>query len=375
MTLAFIDLNRQYRLLKDEIQAGLSQVMEKAQFINGPQVGEFEKALADYVGVSQAVACANGTDAMVMPLMALGLEPGDAVFCPAFTFIATAEAPALRGAHPVFADVDPVTYNLDPADLEAKILKVKNEGRLRPRVIIPVDLFGLPADYRALEPLAEKYGLIILEDAAQGFGGRLDGRRAGSFGLAAGTSFFPAKPLGCYGDGGAVLTNDRELAETIRSIRDHGAGGHKYEHLRLGTNSRLDTMQAVILISKLKIFPRELEERQRVAERYIAKLKDHLPVPVVAEGFLSSWAQFTVRVPAGRRELISARLKDGGIPTAVYYPQALHLQPAFAHLGGRPGDLPVCEKAAGEVLSLPMHPYLTNEEVDLIAENVITALG
>ena len=375
MTLAFNDLGRQYQLIKDELQTALSGVMEKAHFINGPEVGELEKALADYVGVAEVVACANGTDAMVMPLIALGLDQGDAVFCPAFTFIATAEAAALRGARPVFVDIDPVTYNIDPADLEAKILQVRQEGRFHPRAVIPVDLFGLPADYRALEPMADNHGLILLEDAAQGFGGQLGQRRAGSFGRVAATSFFPAKPLGCYGDGGAVFTNDKELAAAVRSIRAHGAGGHKYEHVRLGTNSRLDTMQAAVLLAKLKLFPRELTERQRVAGRYSARLGGHLPGPVIPEGFLSSWAQYTVRVPAERRDAIAARLKDQGIPTAVYYPQALHLQPAFAHLGGRPGDLPVSEKAVREVLSLPMHPYLTDEEVDFIAENVIAAVG
>ena len=374
MTFAFIDLKKQYQAIERDIQTGLAVVLESGQYINGPQVGEFEKALADYCGVAEAVACANGTAALELPLMALNIGPGDAVFCPAFTFIATAEVVALRGAHPVFVDIDPRTYNIDPADLETKIEAVRREGRFRPRAVIPVDLFGLPADYERLEPLAAKHNLIIIEDAAQGFGGMLGRRRAGSFGRVAGTSFFPAKPLGCYGDGGAMLCNDSELAGILRSLRTHGSGGHKYEHVRIGNNSRLDTLQAAILLVKLKAFPRELEERQRVAGRYTRRLNDFLPTPFIPEGALSSWAQYTVRVPAEKREAIMAALKDNGVPTMIYYPKPLHLQPAFAALGGKPGDLPASEAAAAEVMSLPMHPYLEDAEIDAIAEHVLKAL-
>ena len=374
MTFDFIDLKRQYEILEPEIRAAVDKVLSGARFINGPEVGELERALADYAGVERVVSCGNGTSSMEMALLAWGVGEGDAVFCPAFTFIATAEVIALRGAAPIFVDIDPVSYNLDPADLEAKIEAVKRAGQLRPRGIIPVDLFGLPADYRLLEPLAEKHGLFLLEDAAQGFGGRLDGRRAGSFGQAGSTSFFPAKPLGCYGDGGALLTNDAALAEELLSLRTHGAGGHKYEHVRIGVNSRLDTLQAAILLIKLKAFPGELEERQRVARGYAKHLGGRVTVPVIPDGFYSSWAQYTVRVPAERRDSIMGELKNKGVPTMVYYPKPLHLQPAFASLGGRPGDLPISEAASAEVMSLPMHPYLSDQDVEIISETVLAAL-
>ncbi|MDR1043963.1 MAG: DegT/DnrJ/EryC1/StrS family aminotransferase [Candidatus Adiutrix sp.] len=370
----FIDLKKQYQVLGPAIRAGIERVLERAAFINGPEVGELEKELAAYVGVSEAVACANGTAALEMLLMALDLGPGDAVFCPAFTFIATAEVVALRGARPVFVDIDPRTYNIDPAHLAVKIEEVRRAGRFRPRAVIAVDLFGLPADYQRLEPLAEKHGLIILEDAAQGFGGRQGTRRAGAFGRAAATSFFPAKPLGCYGDGGALLTDDPELAGKLRSIRGHGAGRDRYEHLRLGTNSRLDSLQAAVLLVKLKAFPGELEERQRVAARYGRRLSGLPSTPFIPEGCLSSWAQYTLRVPAEKRAGIMAALKEKGLPTMIYYPRPLHLQPAFAAYGGRSGDLPASEKASAEVLSLPLHPYLSDGEVDSIAEKFLESL-
>ncbi len=374
MAFEFIDLKKQYEILGPEIRAGVDQVLAEGRFINGPQVGELEKALAGFAGVAQVVACGNGTSSMEMALMALEVGPGDAVFCPAFTFIATAEVVALRGARPVFVDIDPVSYNIDPADLEAKIEATLAEGRFRPRGIIPVDLFGLPADYAALEPLAEKYGLFLLEDAAQGFGGRLGRRAAGAFGRIGSTSFFPAKPLGCYGDGGAILTDDAELAARCRSIRTHGAGGHKYEHVRLGTNSRLDTLQAAILLVKLRAFPGELEERQRVARSYTERLAGRLATPVVPEGASSAWAQYTVRVPADQRERIMADLAAQGVPTMIYYPKPLHLQPVFAELGGRPGDLPASEAASREVLSLPMHPYLNGQEIATITDLLLNTL-
>ncbi|UQZ91205.1 aminotransferase DegT [Deltaproteobacteria bacterium Smac51] len=370
----FIDLKKQYQALQNEIEAAVAKVLGAAQFINGPEVQEFEKALAEYVGTAEAIACANGTSSMEMALMAADIGPGDAVFCPAFTFIATAEVVALRRARPVFVDIDPLTYNIDPVDLEVKIEAVKREGRDMPRAVIPVDLFGLPADYTAIEAVAAEHNLMVLEDAAQGFGGALNRRRAGSFGQVASTSFFPAKPLGCYGDGGALFTNDKALAEKLRSLRAHGAGSHKYEHVLIGQNSRLDTIQAAILLVKLRAFPRELEERQRVAARYTENLRDHLIVPHVPVGGLSSWAQYTVRIPAGRREEVMNSLKDKGVPTMIYYPKPLHLQPAFLHLGGQMGHLPESEKASAEVMSLPMHPYLTNEEVDFVSREVIAAI-
>lgn len=372
--IAFIDLKKQYAALRDEISAEMEKVLTEGQYIHGPQVAELEAALAAYTGVGHVVACGNGTSSLELALMALSVGPGQAVFCPAFTFMATAEVIALRGARPVFVDIDPATYNLDPADLRVKIEAVRREGKFEPKGIIPVDLFGLPADYGVLEPLAAEHGLFILEDAAQGFGGALRGRRAGAFGRVGSFSFFPAKPLGCYGDGGALTTDDADLAALLRSLRTHGSGGHKYEHLRLGTNSRLDTLQAAILLVKLRAFPRELEERQRVAGLYTRLLAGHLPTPVVPEGALSSWAQYTVRVPATERDRVMAEMKAAGIPTMIYYPRPLHLQPAFADLGGREGDLPVSEAAAREVLSLPMHPYLDDAEVEKIAETLIANL-
>lgn len=372
--IVFIDLKKQYAALRDDIQTEIMKVLNEGQYIHGPQVAELEAALAEYVGVKHVVACGNGTSSLELALMALNVGPGQAVFCPAFTFMATAEVVALRGARPVFVDIDPRTYNLDPADLRIKIDAVRREGKFEPRGIIPVDLFGLPADYDALEPLAAEHGLFILEDAAQGFGGARRGRRAGAFGRMGSFSFFPAKPLGGYGDGGALTTDDDGLAGLFRSLRTHGSGGHKYEHLRLGANSRLDTLQAAILLAKLRAFPGELEERQRVAGLYTRLLAGHVPVPVVPEGSLSSWAQYTVRVPAGERDRIMAELKAVGIPTMIYYPRPLHLQPAFAYLGGRAGDLPASETAAGEVLSLPMHPYLEDVEAEKIAATLTASL-
>ncbi|MDL2259703.1 DegT/DnrJ/EryC1/StrS family aminotransferase [Deltaproteobacteria bacterium OttesenSCG-928-K17] len=363
----FIDLKKQYAALEADINAGIRSVLERCAFIGGSEVAELEKALAGYLGTAEVVACGNGTTSLEMALMALGLGEGDAVFCPAFTFIATAEVVSLRGARPVFVDIDPRTYNIDPADLEEKIQAVKKEGRYRPKGVIPVDLFGLPADYPALEKIAERHGLFILEDAAQGFGGDIRGRKAGSFGLAASLSFFPAKPLGCYGDGGAVMTGDAKLAATLRSLRVHGAGSHKYEHVLLGTNSRLDTIQAAVLLVKLKAFPGELQRRQEVAAAYSAVLGGLCQTPYIPAGYTSGWAQYTVRVPAGQRAAIMDELKGKGIPTMIYYPKPLHLQPAFAALGGRAGDLPAAEAASDEVLSLPMHPYLSNEDVRDIA--------
>lgn len=374
MAYVFIDLKKQYEILEQEIRQAVDRVLTGGQFIGGPAVADFEKALADYVGSAFAIGCGNGTSSMEMALMALDIGPGDAVFCPSFTFIATAEVVVLRGASPIFVEIDPRTYNMDPADLAAKIEAVKKEGRLTPRGVIPVDLFGLPADYPAIEALAAEHDLFVLEDAAQGFGGVVNGRLAGSFGLIGSTSFFPAKPLGCYGDGGALFTNDPALAEVLKSIRTHGSGAEKYEHIRLGTNSRLDAIQAAILSVKLNAFPGEMDERQRVAARYASALAGKLPTPYIPEGYLSSWAQYTVRVPAEKRLSVMDTLKANGVPAMIYYPKPLHLQPVFACLGGKAGDLPVSEKASLEVLSLPMHPYLRGEEIDQICGFLLEAL-
>ena len=374
MAFAFIDLKKQYECLKTEIDAAMAEVLTAGQYINGPAVGALEKELSEYCGVKETICVANGTEALMLPLLYWGLGAGDAVFCPSFTFIATAEVISLRGASPIFVDIDPHTYNMCPKDLSNKILAVKKEGKLKPKAIISVDLFGLPADYESLEKIAKEHDLLLLEDAAQGFGGRLKEKKACSFGQAAGTSFFPAKPLGCYGDGGAIMTNDVEMAAALRSLRTHGSGTHKYEHVRIGVNSRLDTLQAAVLRVKLKAFPKELTERQRVADFYTKKLAGLLETPHTPAGYLSSWAQYTVRVAAEKREIIMEALKNKGVPSMVYYPKPLHLQPAFAQAGAKVGDLPHSEKAAAEVMSLPMHPYLSNDELALICESIQSSL-
>jgi dTDP-4-amino-4,6-dideoxygalactose transaminase len=369
----FIDLKKQFEALRPKMEKAILAVLEGAKYIGGPEIAKLEKALAEYVGVAEVVACGNGTDALTLALLAYGVGPGDAVFCPSFTFIATAEVAALRGATPVFVDIEPKTFNISPADLAHKIELVVKEGSLKPRVVIPVDLFGLPADYPALDLIAKKYDLLVLEDAAQGFGGELAGRRAGSFSTVAATSFFPAKPLGCYGDGGAVMTSDKDLAKILRSLSGHGAGASKYEHERVGMNSRLDSVQAAILLEKLAVFPEELIARQKVAAQYSEILKDVAAVPFVPKGALSSWAQYTIRVPAQKRDGLIQSLKQAGVPTAVYYPIGLHRQKAFLSLKAF-GDCPETDRAALEVLSLPMHPYLDEATIREISGLVVKGL-
>ena len=373
-SLPFIYLKKQYERIKGSLYKRLSKVLSSAGFIMGPEVAELEAALAEYAGVPEAVACANGTDALTLPLRALDIKPGDAVFCPSFTFIATAEVISLRMAAPVFVDSDPDPFNMDPEDLKRKIRALRRTGELIPKGVITVDLFGLPADYPAISAIAEEHGLWVLEDAAQGFGGRIGEKRAGSFGLAAGTSFFPAKPLGCYGDGGAVFTGDKGLAGLLRSLRLHGQGRDKYEHARVGMNSRLDSLQAAVLLEKLLVFPDELELRQKAAARYAELLGGRVACPVVPEGCLSSWAQYTVKVPQDRRDRIIAALKAKGIPAMVYYPKPLHLQPAYFSGGGESGRCPFAEKLAGEVLSLPMHPYLEPGDQERVAAALLEEL-
>jgi dTDP-4-amino-4,6-dideoxygalactose transaminase len=374
----FIDLKKQYEALKPRLEKALLAVAASVQFIGGPLIDQLEKALAEYVGASECVTCANGTDALILPLLAFDVGPGDAVFCPSFTFIATAEVAALRGATPVFVDIDPLTYNMSPEDLSEKIERVEKAGRLKPKVVIPVDLFGLPADFAKINAVAKKRDLLVLEDAAQGFGGLVSGQRAGSLAAIGATSFFPAKPLGCYGDGGAIFVSDRELADVFRSLRGHGAGQSKYEHVRLGVNSRLDALQAAVLLEKLAIFPQELLARQVAAREYGRRLEGRVGLPFVPEGSLSSWAQYTIRVPAGSRDFLIERLKAHGVPTNVYYPMGLHRQPAFRTLEGiekgPEADCPETDKAAKEVLSLPMHPYLEEAIIDRICSLVIEGL-
>jgi len=365
----FIDLKAQYAQLQERIDRRVRAVLDHGGYIMGPEVGELERELSAYCGVRHAVGCANGTDALVLALKALDIGAGDAVFTTPFTFFATAEAIVLAGATPVFADIDPVTFNIDPAALEAAIGRTKEEGRLTPRAVMTVDLFGLPADYEAIEPLCARHGLDLIEDAAQGFGGDLRGRRACAFGRVATTSFFPAKPLGCYGDGGAIFTDDGDLADRLRSLRVHGKGDDKYDNVRIGTNSRLDTVQAAILLEKLAAFPAELEQRQKVAERYRQGLPNWLQAPHVPEGYLSSWAQYSVLAPSGaERTRLMADLREAAVPAMIYYARPLHLQTALAYLGHKEGDFPVSEDVSSRIFSLPMSPYLGASDQDRVLE-------
>jgi dTDP-4-amino-4,6-dideoxygalactose transaminase len=372
-TIAFIDLQAQRRRLGAPLEAAIKEAVEGGQWILGPQVAEFEKNIAQWAGVKHAIACANGTDALLLILRAWGIGPGDAVFVPAFTFAASAEVVALAGASPVFVDVLPDTFNMDPASLETAIALVKKNGALKAKAVMPVDLFGQPADYRALEPIAQHEGLKLLCDTAQGFGGLLDGRRAGAIGDAAATSFFPAKPLGCYGDGGACFTDDDALKDRLLSLRMHGQGSDRYEHVQIGMNSRLDTIQAAILIEKLKIFSEEIEKRNAVARRYNDAFagSNRIKTPVVIEGAVSTWAQYTLQV--ADRAKVQAGLKEKAIPTAVYYPIPLSRQPAYAAYPSAP--VPVSEALSGHVVSLPMHPYLSQTAQDRVIAAVLATAG
>ena len=370
---AFIDLQAQRRRLGEPLNKAIQAAVEGGQWILGPQVAQFEKDIAAWAGVKHAIACANGTDALLLVLRAWGVGPGDAVFVPAFTFAATGEVVALAGASPVFVDVLPDTYNMDPASLEAAIVLVKREGKLKAKVVMPVDLFGQPADYRALAPIAAREGLKLFCDTAQGFDGLLDGKRAGAIGDAAATSFFPAKPLGCYGDGGACFTNDDGLKDLLLSLRMHGQGSDRYEHIHIGMNSRLDTIQAAILIEKLKIFPDEIDLRNKVAQRYNDAFvaSNRIVTPRVIEGATSSWAQYTIQVEM--RAKFQSDLKESGVPTAVYYPIPLSKQKAYAHYPSAP--TPVSESLSGKVVSLPMHPYLDEATQDRVIAAVLKSTG
>jgi len=336
-------------------------------------VAQFEKDISQWAGVKHAIACANGTDALLLILRAWGIGPGDAVFVPAFTFAASAEVVALAGASPVFVDVLPDTFNMDPASVETAIALVKKDGALKAKAVMPVDLFGQPADYRTLEPIARREGLKLLCDTAQGFGGLLDGKRAGAIGDAAATSFFPAKPLGCYGDGGACFTNDDDLNDKLRSLRMHGQGSDRYEHVQIGMNSRLDTIQAAVLIEKLRIFDDEIEKRNAVARRYSDAFtgSNRIKIPVVIEGAVSTWAQYTLQV--ADRGRFQAGLKEKGVPTAVYYPIPLSRQPAYAGYPSPP--VPVSEALSGHVVSLPMHPYLEPATQDRVIAAALASAG
>jgi dTDP-4-amino-4,6-dideoxygalactose transaminase len=370
----FVDVGAQRRRLGKSLDDAVGRVMAHCQFINGPEVTQLEAELSAYSGARHVVSCASGTDALLMVLMAQDIGPGDAVLCPTFTFCATAEAVALAGATPVMVDVSEATFNMDAASLARGIATARKAG-LKPKAVIPVDLFGQPADFDAIVPVAEAEGLFVLDDAAQGFGASYKGRRLGTFGLATATSFFPAKPLGCFGDGGAVFTDDAALADRLRSIRVHGYGSDKYDNVRLGLTARLDTMQAGILIEKLKIFDDEIAARNRIAQRYANGLDNVVAVPRVADDCTSIWAQYTVRVPGGRRDALAETLKAQGVPTMIYYPKSLHQQTAYKHFPVAAGGVSVSERLSQDVISLPMHAYLDEPTQDRIVKAVRDALA
>lgn len=371
----FIDVASQRQRLGASLDAAVKRVLDHCQFVNGPEVAELEKQLAAYCGAKHVIGCASGTDALLMVLMAKNVGPGDAVLCPSFTFIATASPAARMGATPVYVDVDEATFNMSPESLKRGIASARKAG-LKPVAVIPVDLFGQPADHDAIAEIARDEGLFVIDDAAQGFGASHKGRKLGTFGLATTTSFFPAKPLGCFGDGGAILTDDDELAATLRSIRVHGQGVDKYDNVRLGLTGRLDTMQAAILIEKLKIFDDEIAARNKVAERYARGLSNVVTVPRLAPGNTSIWAQYTIRLPEGTdRDGFAAALKAQGVPTAIYYGKSMHQQTAYKQYPVAEGGLPGCEGLSQDVISLPMHAYLTEADQERIIAAVRGALA
>lgn len=380
----FRDLPKQYEVLKPQIDAAMMKVAASAKFISGSEVKELEKALAEHVGVKHCITCANGTDAITIAMRAWGVGKGDAVFVPDFTFFSSGECPADEGATPIYVDVDPRTYNIDPIKLETAVKKVIEEGKYRAKAVVAVDLFGLPADHSAIKTVCKKYDLLLLEDGAQGFGGSINGKKACSFGDISTTSFFPAKPLGCYGDGGAIFTDNDEWADMIRSICVHGKDtsnpddpNAKYNNIRIGKNSRLDTLQAAILLPKFKAFvDYELDDVNQAAQWYTEGLKDtDLILPVVPDGFYSSWAQYTVQLPDGTdRKEIQRKLKEAGIPSMVYYLKPMHTHGAFAGTDSATADCPVAERLCKAVLSLPLDPYKTKEEIETVVSELKKAL-
>ena len=375
----FRDLAKQYQVLKADIDEAMINVASGAHYIMGPQVKELEQELAAYTGVKHCLTCANGTDALTLALKAWGIGPGDAVFVPDFTFFASAEVVALEGATPIFVDVDDTTYNVDVTSLERAISHTLADGKLTPKVIVAVDLFGLPANYPLVKAVAQKYNLFILEDGAQGFGGSINGQKACSFGDIATTSFFPAKPLGCYGDGGAVFTNNDEWAQLMNSYRVHGKGSDKYDNVRIGMNSRLDTIQAAILQVKLRAFDKEVACVNEAARHYTELLKDKVKTPVIPEGFGSSWAQYTIQLPTEeKRNALQAALKEAGIPSMVYYPKPMHQQTAFNSsqfsILNSQFSCEVAERLCGTVLSLPMHPYMEPSDIEHICSILLASL-
>jgi dTDP-4-amino-4,6-dideoxygalactose transaminase len=371
----FVDIGAQRRRLGQSIDEAVGRVLTHCQFIGGPEVAQLEAALAAYCGAKHVISCASGTDALLMVLMAKKVGPGDAVFCPSFTFCATGEAVALTGATPVFVDVDATTFNMDAESLKRAIGAAKKLG-LKLKAVIPVDRFGQPADHDAIGAIAEVEGMFVLDDAAQAFGATIRGKRLGTAALATATSFFPAKPLGCYGDGGAIFTDDDRLAADLRSIRVHGQGSDKYDNVRLGLTGRLDTIQAAVLIEKLKIFDDEIAARNKVAERYARSLGNIVTVPRVPEGNTSIWACYTIRLPKGTdRDAFAAALKAQGVPTAAYYGKSVHMQTAYAKYPVADGGLPVCEAMSADVISLPVHAYLDEPTQDRVIKAVRDALA
>lgn len=370
----FIDVAAQRRRLGDRVDRAIARVLDHCQFIMGPEVLRLEAELAEFCGAKHVVSCASGTDALVLILMSRGIGPGDAVLCPAFTFCATAEAVALVGAAPVFIDVDEATFNIDPASLARGVAAAERHG-LAPKAVIAVDLFGQPADYESIASVASAHGLLVVADAAQSFGASYQGRRVGALADVSATSFFPAKPLGCYGDGGAIFTDDAELAQVIESLRIHGQGVDRYDNVRVGMTGRLDTLQAAVLVEKLTIFADEILARERIARRYSSSLRDVVKTPYVAEDRTSVWAQYTIRLRPGARRDFAARLMLAGIPTAVYYAKPLHRQQAYRRFPIVPGGLPVTERLAQDVISLPMHAYLDEPTQDRVVAAVRRAVG
>lgn len=368
----FRDLVKQYNVLKPQIDKAMVETAASGGYIMGKPVKELEAALAEYAGVRHCISCGNGTDALTLSLKALGIGVGDAVFVADFTFFASSEVISLEGATPVFVDVDEKTFNMDPASLEKKIAEVVENGGLNPKAIIAVDLFGLPANYSEIRKIADRYSLKIIEDGAQGFGGEINGRKACSFGDISTTSFFPAKPLGCYGDGGAVFTDNDDYAALIDSYRVHGKGSFKYDNVRIGVNSRLDSIQAAILLVKFKAFrDYELKDINEAAKAYTERLSGLVETPVIPEGYFSSWAQYTIRL--GSREVrdgLQAYMKEIGVPTMVYYPKPMHEQTAYSSLGYQKGSSPAAERLCDTVLSLPIHPYITIQDIDTVVAGI-----
>jgi UDP-2-acetamido-2-deoxy-ribo-hexuluronate aminotransferase len=373
VNIPFVDLKAQYARLKPEIDARIQRVLDHGQFIMGPEVSELETALASHAGARHAIGLSSGSDALLVPLIAAGIGAGHAVFLPSFTFTATAEMVLLAGATPVFVDVEANTFNIDPVDLKQKIKDVEAAGRLQPRAVMAVDLFGLPADYEEIGAIASQHGLLVIADAAQSFGADRAGKMVGCMAEVTATSFFPAKPLGGYGDGGALFTDSDELAALYRSVRSHGTGDNKYDIVRLGLNARLDTLQAAILLAKLEIFPDEIRARRELADYYDTRLAQYLATPPRIAGANSAWAQYTIQ--CDDRDGLAAALREQGIPSAIYYPRPMHLQPAYAEHGPGDGGLPVSEALADRVLSLPMHPYMSEDVAERICGAVIEAIA